>query len=261
VWIGITTTYRVALALAGASIGVLQVLVSTKVVTWSPWVVVSIASALGAIAFVDNTRLVYHKFRMHERELARSRMHKPLIGALNAVATARGIPLQCLGISVFAVRSRLGVKGYVIPWEKRRLKRVFRFRLSDWPPRSAVNWSEGKGTIGECWGTGVKAFHDRREVAARFGGRPPTESEFGVMSAAERSGFTRAEFVQTINKYGEILAVPIAKDHSGQIVGVLSIDCLATAYADGVTTILGGADIEEIAGGAAFTVSADVPRF
>jgi hypothetical protein len=262
VWVTIATGYRLLLIVGGASVGALQALVANKVVSWSPWVVVTVASVVGGIAALDNVRLLFHKLRMHEREVARSKMHKPLVGALNAVATARNIPLEKLGISVFAIRPRLGRRYVILPWRRGRLKRVFRFRLSDYPPRSEVQWTEGKGTIGQCWSTGVKAFHDRRPVAARYGaGHSPDEAQYRLLTHEEHNGFTLEEFRQTVDKYGEIIAVPIRRDHSGKMVGVLSIDCLASAYPDDQTTILAGADIEEIAGGAAFTVGADIPRF
>lgn len=260
--VAIATTYRILLALAAGSVVVLQALILNKLVHWSPWTVVTVAAVVAGVTFLDNLRLLFYKFQAHQREASRSRMHTPLIGALNAVATARDVPLESLGISVFAIRKYLGMKWYLIPWLKQRLKRVFRFRLSDYPPESNVRWTKGKGTIGDCWQTGVAALHDRRPTAKRYGkGHHPTEQEFSTMSAADRSGFTRTQFIQTIDKYGEILAVPIVKRNTGALLGVLSIDCLASAYAERKTSVLGGAAIEEIAGGAAFTVRDDVPRF
>jgi hypothetical protein len=57
-------------------------------------------------------------------------------------------------------------------------------------------------------------------------------------------------------------AVPIAAKHSGDQIGVLSIDCLADAYADGhASPILEGSEIEVFAGRAAFYVRDDVAKF
>jgi len=254
--------YRGVLVIIGASVGVLTVLIETQIVHWSPWVVASVAITLGVVTCVDNVRLLAFKFQAHERGAARSRMHQPLVGALNAVAVARGVPLDKLGISVFAIRRGIGMKWWFIPWRVERLKRVFRFRLSNYPPPSPVRWTKGKGTIGECWQTGIKAIHDRRSAAARYGrGNHPTGDRYEGVAAIDRCGFTESEFIQTIDKYGEILAVPITEQHSGELIGVLSIDCLLSAYTPAVVTILDGDDIEEIAGGAAFTVRDDVPRF
>jgi hypothetical protein len=129
-----------------------------------------------------------------------------------------------------------------------------------------VTWNKGKGTIGECWRTGIGVLHDRRAVAARYGrhGRYgyPSEVQYPSLPVEARSGFTRGEFIQTIDKYGEILAVPVVKDQlSGDLIGVLSIDCLASAYAGREHPVLAGINIEEIAGGAAFTICGDLPKF
>jgi hypothetical protein len=261
-WIAVTYAYRVLYALAGLVLVILQTLVVNKVVEWSPTVVVWVAIGVGAVAFIDNLRLIRFKYHAHEREAARSRMHKPLVGALNAIAEARNVPLEHLGVSVFAIRRKWRLKWYVLPWRPRRLKRIFRFRLSDYPPESAVDWTIGKGTIGKCWQLGTVVLHDRRPVAAQYGReQPPTEQQFLQMPADDRCGFTLPEFIQTIGKYGEILAVPVAAKHTGRIIGVLSIDCLAGAYADAQVTVLGGDVIEEIAGGAAMVVRDDVPKF
>jgi hypothetical protein len=256
------TAYRVVFAAAGLSVVVLGALVNNKVVAWGPWVVVSIASAVGLVAFIDNLRLIYFKYQAHEREAARSRMHKPLIGALNTITEARGVPLEALGISVFAIRAKWGTLWRVIPWRVKQLRRIFRFRLSDYPPESAVKWTEGKGTIGKCWETGLPVLHDRRPVAIHHGkGNHPAPEQFSQIPAADRCGFTHSEFVRTIDKYGEILAVPITAKHTGLLVGVLSIDCLAGAYASSEMTVLRGDEIEEVAGGAAILVRDDVPKF
>jgi hypothetical protein len=109
----------------------------------------------------------------------------------------------------------------------------------------------------------VPVRHDRRAVAAVYGkGHYPTDQQFAAMTVDEHCGFSRKEFIQTIDKYGEILAVPIAAKHSGDQIGVLSIDCLADAYADEhASPILEGSEIEVFAGRAAFYVRDDVAKF
>lgn len=251
------------LATAGLSVGILQALVGTKVVQWSPWVVVSVASAFGAVAFLDNIRLIRHKLQAHERHAARSRMHQPLVGALNTITDLRDVQLRELGISVFAIRTSWYLKFYFFPWRKTRLKRLFRFRLSEHPAESAVEWTKGKGTIGKCWEVRVPVLHDRRSVAAQFGkDNRPDEATFVQLTPEQHCGFTRQEFIETIDKYGEILAVPIKAQHSGELIGVLSIDCLATAYpSPDSPSALAGDAVETVAGSAAWLIREDVPKF
>lgn len=259
-----TTAYRIMLALSALVIGTLQALIANKVVSWNPWVVVAVACGFGIVVFLDNVRLVKQKLQAHERHALRSRMHQPLIGALNAVTTARPVGLPALGISVFAVKRSWFLRWHLVPWRKARLKRLFRFRLSEHPAESKVDWTIGKGTIGECWKDGVPVLHDRRQVAAQYGrgNYPADEQAFSMLTDAERCGFTRDEFVQTIDKYGEILAVPVKARHAGDLIGVLSIDCLASSYVSPTApSVLHGGDIEEIAGGAAWLIRDDVPKF
>jgi len=260
----LATAYRVGLALSALVIGTLQALVANKVVSWPPWIVVAVASGFGLVVFLDNIRLVKRRLQAHERHAMRSRMHQPLVGALNAVTTARSVELPALGISVFAVKRSWYFKWYLIPWRKTRLKRLFRFRLSEHPAESKVDWTIGKGTIGECWRDGVPVLHDRRQVAARYGrgSYPADDLAYSALTQSDRCGFTRDEFVQTIDKYGEILAVPINARHSGDMIGVLSVDCLASSYeGPAAPSVLAGGDIEEIAGGAAWLIRDDVPKF
>lgn len=106
-WIVTSWIYRVALALGAGSVPVLQAMITANVVNWSPWTVVWVAGGVGIGTVADSTRALFHKFKAHEREASRSRMHRPLVGALDAIATARGVPLRSLGISVFVIRRRL----------------------------------------------------------------------------------------------------------------------------------------------------------
>jgi hypothetical protein len=150
-----------------------------------------------------------------------------------------------------------------VPWHEERLRRILRFRISDHPDESDVFWSKGKGAIGECWARGIPIPKDMRAIAAKFGNRiQATEADFLALTDAERCGFTFAEFIQTIGKYGEIYAMPIRAEHTGEPIGVLSIDCVTEAYADEhAPSILSGGDIEVFARRAARYIRDDVAKF
>jgi hypothetical protein len=255
---------RLILAVAALVLAVIQSLIVTKVVKWSPWVAVVAASAVGLLAFIDNVRLAKTGYQAPERHKARSKMHKPLIFALDAISDARDVPLDALGVSVFRIKRLWTRRWKCVPWRKSQLLRLFRFRLKDYPAESAVEWTVGKGAIGKCWQSGVPQLDDRRHVAAEHGkGHYPDEAQFAQLNPEQTSGFNRDEFIQTIDKYGEILAVPIVKESGGKskMVGVLSIDCLLSAYSQHPDSILGGEGMEEIAGGAASVVRDYVVKF
>jgi hypothetical protein len=262
--IKIAIAYRVLYAVAGFAAAATNVLIEKKLVNWDARIAVGIGVGVGLLAFVDNIRLIKFKFEAHERNAARSRMHKPTISALSAISKTRLVDLESLGVSVFDFH-RSWVRRYkVIPMYEQRLRRILRFRLSDYPPESAVAWSKGKGAIGECWEKGISILHDRRSAAATFGDpRQATEATFASLTDEQRVGLTYEEFVTTISKYGEIFATPIRARHSGELMGVLSIDCSLDAYAGGeaAPSILEGADIEVFAQRAALLIRDDVARF
>lgn len=258
-----TWAYRIIFAMAGFALVVISALIDRKVVGWAPVVGVYVAFGVGLLAFLDNLRLLRFKFQAHERGAARARMHKPLVNALDSITDCRPIRMTMLGISVFVIKRKWVLKCRFVPWYEKRLRRLLRFRLSDYPAESRVDWSIGKGTIGECWATGEPVLHDRRSTAARYGkGHHPNEQEYAALSEEEHCSFSLPEFNQTIDKYGEILAVPIVAKHSGEQIGVLSIDCLAEAYAgESSPPILAGDEVEVFAGRAAFYIRDDVAKF
>jgi hypothetical protein len=258
------SAYRICYALAGAALVITQALVVNKVVHWNPWVVVGIAGGVGLLAFVDNLRLLRFKFLAAERNGARARMYRPLTAAFVSISEARGnISILKLGASVFTVEKRWTRRWKIFPWREERLGRLLRFRISDYPQESNVTWTRDKGAIGACWTTGQPVLRDRRATAARYG-RPnyPTEAQLQSMSVQEHCGMTLPEFIQTIGKYGEILAAPVVARNKGKLIGVLSIDCLADAYASPSSpSILAGDDIEVFALRAARLLQDHVAKF
>lgn len=255
--------YRVLFAAAGLSVVVLHTLIENKVVKWSPWIVVSVAIAVGTLAFIENIRVLVYKYQAYEREKARAEMHQPLVGALNSITEARKVPLEVLGIGVFAIGRAWSLKGWVVPWRGEQLKQIFRFRLSNYPPDVPVRWTKGKGAIGACWASETPVLHDRRAAAGRYGGNAQqlTKEKYKQLSEEDRSGFTRSEFIQTIESWGEILAMPIRADGTNRMIGVLSVDCLSSQYTTANMKVLDYSDVEIIAGGAAYAVREDVAKF
>jgi hypothetical protein len=256
--------YRILLGVSGLSVGILQALVDTKAVDWSPWTVVSIASGVGVVAFLDNMRSLRVEHQAAERNKARTTMQPALITALYLITKERDVDLLSLGASVFNIRRYWTLRWKVIPWREHRLHRILRSRLSDRPQESRVNWTKGKGAIGECWARNLPVLHDRRAAIVRFGRdhHPTDDLAFSQLTREQHCGLSREEFAQTIDKYGEILAVPIVMEHTGRLIGVLSIDCRADAYPDlDSPSVLAGDNIEEFAIRAARLVRDDISKF
>ncbi|KRD07782.1 hypothetical protein ASE48_10115 [Mycobacterium sp. Root265] len=265
VWERLALGYRILYAFAGFALLVLNVLIEKKVVDWDPMVAVWAACGVGLVALFDNVRLIKFKYDARERNAARARLYRPMFSALVALSDIReGIHVFDLGVSVFKISRVWFLWCGVIPWSEKRLVRIVRLRLSDSPNESNVRWTKGKGAIGVCWQSNVAVHHDRRADAATWGknGQYPSEAQFADLQDDQKRGMNREEFIQTIDKYGEILAVPMVTPHKGEQLGVLSVDCLATAYAGPDSqSILQGEDIEAIAVRTARLTRDDVGKF
>ena len=102
--------YRISFALLGLFVAVANTLIQNKVADWSRWIVVAGAIAVGFLVFIDNIGVVFFKYKAYEREHARSEMLQPCIAALNSIVTKHNVPLSDLGVSVFAIRGKFGLK-------------------------------------------------------------------------------------------------------------------------------------------------------
>jgi hypothetical protein len=89
--------------------------------------------------------------------------------------------------------------------------------------RGQAQWFKGKGTIGKCWELDRPVYKYWLPIALRHGNGNLTPQTFARISKDAKMEMSREEFVSIVDKYAEILAVPV-KNHEGQIVGVLSVD-------------------------------------
>lgn len=261
--------FRIFLAVAALALAVVQSVIVTGVRHWSPWIAVSAASGVGLLTFIDNIRQASAQYQSAQRNAARTTMQQELTTALYLITEARTVKLIDLGASVFNIRRYWTLLPALIPipwlpWRQQRLHRILRFRISPTPQTSDVRWTKGKGAIGQCWERHMPVWVDRRDTIAQFGAGnyPADDATFSRLTPAQRSGFTREEFNQMIDRYGEILAVPIVGKYSGEFLGVLSIDCRAEAYTTPDSLlVLAGSDIEEFALRASQYIVNDVSRF
>ena len=261
--------FRIFLAVAALALAVVQSVIVTGVRHWSPLIAVAAATGVGLLAFIDNIRQASARYQAAQRNAARTTMQQELITAMYLITEARTVKLIDLGASVFNVRRYWTLRSALIPipwlpWREQRLHRILRFRLSPNPQTSRVKWTRGKGAIGQCWERQMAVWVDRRETIAQFGeGKyPADDAAFSQLAPAQRLGFTRVEFRQLIDRYGEILAVPIVGKYSGKFLGVLSLDCRAEGYPKSDSpSVLAGQDIEEFATRTTQYIVNDVSKF
>ncbi|OQQ29128.1 hypothetical protein A4U94_03690 [Prescottella equi] len=258
---GLGWIVRVAIALLGLVLVVTQSLITAKI--WenpNPRVVLGLAIGVGVAAFSDQVFAAISKRRAVKREGRERRIEKTVAEALSLIAWDRKPRhnMALLGVSVFEVQWRLGwrrgpLPWALLPWPEEGLKRVVRFRLSDTPQASKVDWVKGKGCIGAAWETRLPHHMDWRPIARARGDGRLTPEQFEKMSKEAKSNFTYDEFRGIAPKYAEILAVPILSDLDGKVLGIVSFDRpmeddedpdaildtkLAKGYANGAARIL-----------------------
>jgi hypothetical protein len=164
----------------------------------------------GLLVFAEATASAVRAFRTRGADQRRAAIRIAILPVLRDVARSRHIDITMLGASVFVVR--LG-----------RLVRVDRYRMSDLPQESRVTWKAGKGAIGQAWRTSSITHQDWRPIHERWGGQPITPEIWARIPPDDRSGFERDEFQNIVDKYAEVLAVPMLRP-GGRCVGVVALD-------------------------------------
>lgn len=173
---------------------------------------------VGLFVLIDSIAGAVRAARRPGLEKKRQRISKAILGSLKSVQDETGVRLEVLGGSVFVPKRTRWLR-------RKRLARIERYRLSDYPQPSRVVWSEGKGAIGEAWRSGVESHVAWADVASRWGrGAIRSEEDFAQVPLEDRAGFDWEEFAGIVDKYAEILAVPIMSSDGSKVLGVYAID-------------------------------------
>lgn len=177
------------------------------------------------VIFVDTVGTMISRHFARRRQLMLQDVHTTCLAMLRTVADATGLKLEMIGVSVFIPRRQVRFRRRLAfvhsPTELWRLKRL---RISDYPQQSGVRWTSGKGAVGEAWKENRIVHREWAPIAKRWADVEITEAAFRKMSAATRQGFTLAEFRAIVDKYAEVLALPIWRDGTRKTLGVLAID-------------------------------------
>jgi hypothetical protein len=141
------------------------------------------------------------------------------LASLKSISDVTHIDLTEIGGCVYTVRRRLW------PFRHRRLRRVVRYRLNEYPQGWGIQWSDRKGVVGQAMRDISPRHFDWREVAAAWNrpGNLPWEA-YTSLSEAERMGFSYDEYRKVARKYSEGLAVPIVSNGQGRVLGVFAVD-------------------------------------
>ncbi len=245
---------RVVVALMALSLGLLKGLVEAGLASPSPIITFLLVAAIALYSFAESVRGAAWRAKIPSKLNRRDNTTKAVIGALVEISDLRGVPLQDLGVSVFFVRK--GRRLWYFAWTRRRppfLNRYLRWRLSDSPQESDVDWTSGKGAIGTCWATDRQFYLNNLAMAVRWGDKDlPDDAAYSKVGAKAQQRMSRVDFVTTVGKYAEISAVPI-REH-GHLVGVLSVDVVMGDRTKQSATVLDSPDVVNILDSAAVLV-------
>ncbi|MHA6739157.1 hypothetical protein [Rhodococcus erythropolis] len=221
-------TLRVLTALVSAAFLSLQGLSQFGYFKNPTWLPVFLAIGVAVFLFIESVTATIRAANKPEQDKVQARIHKAVVGALWEIADWCGLDLAVLGVSVFLVEKRLvwcGWKSPPRPAYAPVLTRPLRFRISDSPQASMVLWTSGKGAIGSVLNAHTSHYVHWAKIAQRWSKNPPiTYAKFKTIPKATRGNFTYKEFIGILDKYAEVLAVPIMSEDGATLLGVISID-------------------------------------
>ena len=222
-WGTISFWLRFAAALWAAGVGVVVGLQAAEIVPRTPKLEATVWVVSLAIIGVDNVGTLIVRRLRRGRTQRQSALEKALMGMLVLMSATEQVRFEQLGASVY-VPSRLN-------WIRRRrqkpeqLKRILRYRPSQTPQQSGIQWTSATGVVGACWTHQAKQYKNTYAIAAKYNGAMVLEEQFKGMPKVTRGGFTREQFNAIAGKYSEIHAEPIwHPQRERKLIGVMTID-------------------------------------
>lgn len=170
-------------------------------------------AVVGAVAVVSAIARPVRIFAIEKYEQNRHSIEVALRGLAWAVHEHTGgvVPVQPLGASAWVIRGIF----------HKRLHRVARERVTDYPVPSDVKWTKGKGVIGTCWDTAREQVRNTHSLYA--GLSATSESDWEAVDDDIRMGMSFRDFCQVKGKYGSVIAVPV-RDSNNRLRGVVALD-------------------------------------
>ncbi len=137
--------------------------------------------------------------------------------------------------------NRLGVHIWMTKGE--RLERLIKYTMEQQRVETPIQWSRGKGVIGDAWERGGPLTVDLTPLYASATALGPA---FDGLDPQDRFGLTLEE-VQRGNRYKSVLAYPLS-GMDGKIIGVLSVDCAIPGRADGLASLVDDRLFQDVLG-------------
>jgi hypothetical protein len=222
-WKRFTFWLRIGAVLWVALLGLTVALQSTGLVPDLPKLE-PIAWAVSLVIIAgDNVGSLLARWVRREQSERLAEIRTALRGVLIELSKTDDMRFEELGASVWIVPSWRDRHLYF--WRPDALKRAIRERPAQFPQKSGVEWTRGKGNVGACWDREATQYLDCRSRADAWSGSTPTQADYNALSEVDRAGLTYPDFVRIAKKYTEVLAEPIwHPTRDNVLIGVLSID-------------------------------------
>ncbi|MGR3937020.1 hypothetical protein [Streptomyces sp. BRA346] len=163
--------------------------------------------------------------------IAENKLIATLGSALASIEEVTALRASEIGLQAFRIERRWWKRNWKdSQWwrHKEQLSRLARLRFNDTQPPSEIEWSEGKGVIGECWR--VRRYHDFDFDTHHADQHNWEEHTWTSLPDKITMGMGWPEFEQVRGRYGVIAAFPIVHPQSNKLLGVLALDGAPSTY-------------------------------
>lgn len=213
--------WRVIVALLAVILVGLKAATEVKWISGNAVIEFWVLMAAGLAVFGQSTHGAVQLYRKPRTEKRQKQIEKAVLACLKSIGEDSHIDPFTIGGSVYVFRRRRW-------WfsKKRRLKRIVRYRLNDYPQESVIAWTDKKGVVGKAATAALRSYVDWISIATDWNsGKALTVDQFSSLTKEERHGFSYDEYRQVASKYMEALAVPIVgSKQNPAVLGVLGID-------------------------------------
>lgn len=237
-WLRLAAVVWVALVVIGSSLQSTGAIPSLPKL--EPWVW---AFSLVLLA-VDNAGTLISR-GVHRRWRGRTAEIESALLTMHVQVSKHGIPFEQLGSGIFVVSPR--DRFFRRSDQPLRLSRHLRYRPSNYPQQSGVAWAPGKGAVGVCWEARKPVHRNWHNLAKKWRHVDTIADDTWTRIKEEtKMGFSKSEFLSIVDKYSEILAVPIwHPEKDNKLIGIMSIDRTYLESNDAFLPVLGSKETRE----------------
>lgn len=184
----------------------------------SPKLLIPLVAGLLVLTLFDTIRRAWKRLTVRDRELLRVQVRNQLASVIVTIAENEGINVSDVGCGIFVVRPA--------GWFNHRPEQMIRperVRIPDDLHETKVEFTQGKGAVGQAWEHKIPAHTDWIAINEKYNGRPDyIAKRWEKIPDATKRNFTMAEFIGMVGKYAEVIAVPIIDE--GKFLGCIAVD-------------------------------------